>query len=206
MLRTYRRAARDVDECWVRTAGFLQQFKRNPQEIRTRSSATFAEISQLVLIQHARREKRAAGLQQLGSIIQRVRNQPLEGPKSTLGGSKIDPRSPREVQEQPEASQERPKSAQERPKRLQVGPKRRPRGSKLRPRDGKLVPRSAKLGPRDAKLGPRTAKLGFKLRPRGSKLAPRSQYTGAGSKKATFGRFWKDLRGTGESADKRLDS
>ena len=97
MLRTYRRAARDVDECWVRTAGFLQQFKRNPQEIRTRSSATFAVISQFLLIQHARREKCAAGLQQLASVIQRVQNRPLEGPKSV----KNRPLSAAGVQEHP---------------------------------------------------------------------------------------------------------
>ena len=65
-----------------------------------------------------------------------VQHRPSESPKSTLGGSKIDPKSSRKVQERPEASQGRPKSAQERPKRLQVGPKRRPRGSKLGPRGG----------------------------------------------------------------------
>ena len=153
VLRTYRRAARDVDECWVRTAGFLQQFKRNLQEIRTRSSATFAVISQLVLIQHARREKRAAGLQQLGSIIQRVQNRPLEGQKSTLGGSKIESRSSRNVKKRPRAPQERPKCLPRAPKSVPRAPQERP---KSLPRAPKSAPRAPKSAPRAAQERPET--------------------------------------------------
>ena len=71
-------------------------------------------------------------------------------PKSTLGGSKTEPRSPRRVKERPKsvpgapksvsrASQERPRAPQERPKSVQE----RPKSAQERPKSRSRAPRDA---------------------------------------------------------------
>ena len=54
------------------------------------------------------------------SSLRRAKIRCPEGPNSTLGGSKIEPRSPRTLRGSPGASQERPKSV---PRRLKNAPR-----------------------------------------------------------------------------------
>ena len=99
----------------------------------------------------------------LASHSQRVSNSHpnriLEGRKcfprgttSTLGASKIEPKSSRGLPGAPKSAQEPPKSAQERPKSAPRAPKRAPRAAKRRPREAQGLP---KRGPRGSKKGPK---------------------------------------------------
>ena len=89
------------------------------------------------------------------SSLQRPKNRRPEGLKSTLGGSKIEPRSPRTLrgspgasQERPKTPQERPKSAPERPKTAQERPKSGPRAAQERPGGSQDASQGAPGGPR----------------------------------------------------------
>ena len=74
------------------------------------------------------------------SSLRRPKNRCPEDPKSTLGGSKIEPRSPRTLRGPPGAPQERPKSVPRRFKSV-------PRASKSAPRAPKSAPRAAQERP-----------------------------------------------------------
>ena len=76
-------------------------------------------------------------------------------PKSTLGGAKIEPRSPGGSRSVPGASQERPRASQERPKNAQERLKSAPRASKSVPRAPKSAPRAPQERPRAPQERPR---------------------------------------------------
>ena len=83
------------------------------------------------------------------SSLRRPKNRRPEGLKSTLGGSKIEPRSPRTLRGPPGAPQERPKSV---PRRLKNVP-RAPQSALRPPKSG---PRAAQERPKSAQEGPKT--------------------------------------------------
>ena len=79
----------------------------------------------------------------------RIENAPPEGVKSTLGGSKIEPRSRR-------GGPGAPKSAQELPKSLPRGVQECSESAPRRPRTSKSGPRAAQERPKSAQEGPKT--------------------------------------------------
>ena len=83
------------------------------------------------------------------SSLRRPKNRCPEGSKSTLGGSKIEPGSPRKLRGPPGAPQERPK-------RVPRGLKSAPRASKSAPRAPKSAPRAPQQRPKSAQEGPKT--------------------------------------------------
>ena len=82
------------------------------------------------------------------SSLRRPKNRCPEGPKSTLGGSKIEPRSPRTLRGSPGAPQERPKSVPRASQDASRAPQERPRAPQERPRAPQERPKSAKEGPK----------------------------------------------------------
>ena len=81
------------------------------------------------------------------SSLRRPQNRCPEGPKSTLGGSKIEPISSRTLRGSPGAPQERPKSVPRRLKSAPRAPKSVPRVSQERPKSGQQRPESAQERP-----------------------------------------------------------
>ena len=82
------------------------------------------------------------------SSLRRPKNRCPEGPKSTLGGSKIEPRSPRTLRGPPGAPQERPKSVPRASQDASRAPQERPRAPQDRPRAPQERPKSGPRAPR----------------------------------------------------------
>ena len=78
----------------------------------------------------------------------RSSNRPLEGPKSTLGGSKIDLRAPWAFQRPLRTVQEPPKTVPRAPKIAQEPPKSAPRASQERPKSAQVGPKRPPKAPR----------------------------------------------------------
>ena len=87
-----------------------------------------------------------------------VPNRPQEAPKSTLGGSKIDPRSPKRVQERPKSVPGAPKSVRQRRKSA-------PRASQERSKSAQERPKSAARAPKSAARAPKSAPRAAQERP-----------------------------------------
>ena len=82
------------------------------------------------------------------STLQRPKNRCPEGSKCTLGGSKIEPRSPWTLRGPPGAPQERPQSVPRASQDASRAPQERPRAPQERPRAPQERPKSAKEGPK----------------------------------------------------------
>ena len=127
-----------------RTTSFLQQFKRNPQEIQAkyagvRHSWHDMRMSCPMMIQEPPR----------GFKIdpRRLQNRSSEGPKSSQD-------RPDGGQERPRAAQECPRASQERPRSASRAPQERPRASQERPRAPKSATRSTQERPKTAPRAP----------------------------------------------------
>ena len=82
------------------------------------------------------------------STLQRPKNRCPEGSKCTLGGSKIEPRSPWTLRGPPGAPRERPQSVPRASQDASRAPQERPRAPQERPRAPQERPKSAQEGPK----------------------------------------------------------
>ena len=139
MLRTYRRAAGASTKVGSHD-GFPAAIQAKPagNSSEIRRSTTFLARHAYVMPHDDPR------------TTQRVQNRPSEAPKSTLGGSRIEPRSPRRG---PGAAKSSPGVPQSVPRASQERLKSAPRAPKSVPRAPKSVPGGPQEGPKKARRG-----------------------------------------------------
>ena len=167
-----------------RTTSFLQQFKRNPQEIQAKYAGVRHSWHDMRMSCPMMTQEPPRGFK---IDPRRLQNRSSEAPKSSQD-------HPDGGQERPRAAQECPRASQERPRSASRAPQERPRAPQERPRAPQDRPKCVQEGPKTPLKALRRA-LGvrfdaYKL----EKRVFRERSAARLARKASSERFFVDFR------------